>query len=80
MLRKISALDPETIIGLDPECFAIVYGEVVSLALEPKDLARSRITLLTRDMKIELSASRVAMEGVRDSIVLLLGEKIVAEL
>ncbi len=74
-LQKMAEFDPEEILGLDPDNFAVKYDQVVSLTTEPVDPRRSKITLLTTDQKIELYASPVAVEGLRGAIVSLLGGK-----
>jgi len=75
LLEKMALMDPAGILRLHPDNFSIEYPRLVSLTVEPGSVSKSRITLVTTDQKIELYASRVALEGVRDSIQSLLGGK-----
>jgi len=76
-LGKIASLTPDEILRHDPDNFAVNYGAVVGLTMELAPVGRSRIFLVTSDMKVELAASPVAIEGLRDLVMSLLGEKVV---
>jgi len=75
LLEKMALMDPAGILRLHSDNFSIEYPRVVSLTVERGRVAKSRITIVTTDQKIELYASPVALEGVRDSIQSLLGGK-----
>ncbi len=75
-LQKLALMKPDSILGLDSGNFAIYHSDVVSFTVDPAAPGLSRITLLAKDRKVELSASAVAGEGVRSLLVDLLGEKV----
>lgn len=79
-LSGLASIRPETILARDRDNFGVDYNNVVGLTIEPSGPDRSRIVLVTRDMKIELAASLVAVEGLRELISSLLGEKAVVNL
>ena len=75
-LQKLVDTDPDAILSLHPENFAVEYPRIVSLKVEPEGWRRTKITLLTSDQKIELRASPVAIEGIRDFVQSVLSGKV----
>jgi len=74
-LQKLGEMEPEGILRLDRDNFAIDFHRVVSLIVEPVE-GRSKVTLVTPDDKFELYASRTAAEGVREELGVLLAGKV----
>ena len=72
-LQKLVDTDPD---AMDPENFAVEYPRIVSLKVESEGGRRTKITLLTSDQKIELRASPVAIEGIRDFVQSVLSGKV----
>ncbi len=68
LLEKMAAMHPDDILRQDQDNFAVDYNDVVSLTVEPSAGELSKIVLVTRDMKLGLSASLVAVEGLRELI------------
>src|SRR2546426_10200412 len=75
-LKKFADMDPSGIVSLNPENFSIEYPRVVTLRVEPAGDGRSKITLVTIDQKIELYASLVASDGVREQVKSLLDTRV----
>jgi len=76
-LQRFADMDPSGILSLNPENFSIEYPHVVSMRVEPAESrGRTKITLVTRDQKIELYASPTAARGVREDVQSLLRGKI----
>ena len=76
-LARMASLSPDTILGLDSGNFDIDFGDIVSISSVREEGGRSRIIILTKDSKIELRASSVAVEGIKGLVVSLLKEKAV---
>ena len=76
LLQKMADMKPEGILSLHPENFSIEYPRVVTLRVEPAGDGRSKITLVTIDQKIELYASLVASDGVREQVKSLLDTRV----
>ncbi len=75
-LNELAQMEPETILGLDPDNFWVEYGQVVSLSIERGEWERLKITLVTADTKFELFGSLVPVEGLRDLMSSLLSDKL----
>ncbi len=65
-LEKMAALAPESILALDKDNFAVGYDQVVTMTVEPGEFDRADITLVTSNMKVVMSASLTAVNGVRE--------------
>ena len=76
VLQRFADMDPSGILSLNPENFSIEYPRVVTLRVEPAGDGRSKITLVTIDQKMELYASLVAVDGVREQVQSLLATKV----
>src|SRR2546428_4210022 len=75
VLQKMADMTPMQILRLRADNFSIEYQRIVSMTVELEDRRRSKITLVTGDQKLELYASQVAAEGVRESVQSLLPGK-----
>ena len=67
-LQKMADTDPEAILLLRPENFAVEYPRIVSMRIESDQGSKAKIILVTADQKIELRASTHAAEGVREFV------------
>ncbi len=76
LLERIVGLTPESIVAMDKDNFAVGYDQVVSLTVEPGGYDRADIVLVTSDMKVAMSASLVAIQGLRETIEFELGRKV----
>ena len=76
MLQKMADMEPNGILALHPDNLSIEYPDIVRVTFEPYAGSRSKLTLVTSDQKIELYASLVAADGVRESVESLLPGKI----
>ncbi len=76
LMEKLSALPPKSVLEMDRDNFAVGYDQVVSLTVEREGFDRARLVLLSVDMKIELSASLTAVEGLAGTMRSLLPGKI----
>lgn len=79
-LQRMAGMKPNEILSQDPDSFAVHYDQLVSLTVEPAEWNIVKLTLVTTDRKIELKASRVALEGLRETISSLLTEKALFQL
>ncbi len=76
LLGRLAGLPPESILALHKDNFGVGYDQVVSLAVEPGGYDRVEIILVTSDMKVEMSASRSAVQRLREILELELGGKV----
>ncbi len=74
-LQQLTEYSPKTILSQNPGNFAIDYDDLVSVMVQRDDWDRARITVVTKNDKIELSASAVAARGLRDLVLSLLGDR-----
>ncbi len=75
LMGKMSVLSPSSVLEMDKDNFAIDYDKVVSITVERRGFDLARIVLVTVDMKVELSASLTAVEGLGDTMKALLPGK-----
>ena len=76
-LGELADLKPDQVISLSRENFAIEYDNIVRVEAEPISRSISRITLVSKDQKIELSVSSSALDGVKPLARSLLREKVI---
>jgi len=76
VLKSLGNLPPESILTLHKDNFAVDYDHVVSLAVERGGYDRAAIVLVTTHMKVEMSASLAAVQGVREMMVARLDGKL----
>src|SRR6058998_1623935 len=75
LMEKLSGLSPSSVLDMDKDNFAVGYDKVVSLTVERAGFDRARLVLVSVDMKVELSASLTAVEGLAGAMrSLLLGK------
>ena len=74
-LAKMTGVQPGTILRMNRENFAIDYDDIVRFNAEPGDQNVSTIIVVGKDRKVEMSVSSVALNGLRDLILELFGEK-----
>ncbi len=76
LLERVVSMSPAEILALDEGNFAVGFENVVDLRLSRGDYDRAKMVLVTRDMKVTMSASLNAVRGVRETIVEALGDKV----
>jgi hypothetical protein len=59
-LQRIVALRPDEILKLHKDNFAVGFGQVVRLSMEPESQGKVLMVLVTSDMKVEMLAPLVA--------------------
>jgi len=74
-LQQLAGLSPESILQSNKNNFAITYDKIVSLTVNAESHQGAELTLLTNDMKTELSASLTAVQGTREVIESVLGPR-----
>jgi len=79
MLGKLAALSPEAILELDKDNFGVGYDQVVSITVRRAGREKVDLALVTRDRKVAVSASLVAVQGLREIIMEKLPGKAVFE-
>lgn len=75
LLERMAGYPPDAILALDKDNFGISYDHVVSLTVEPGGYERADLTIVTGDMKLELSASLAAVQGLGQILESRLGSK-----
>jgi hypothetical protein len=80
LLEKAASLSPQSILALDRDNFAVGYDQVVSLTVKPEGFDQASLTLVTRDMKVRMSASLTVVQALRETITKRLERKVSFEL
>src|SRR2546426_1335357 len=68
MLGKLAALNPKAILELDKDNFGVGYDQVVSITVRRAGREKVNLALVTRDRKVAVSASLIAVQGLREII------------
>ena len=75
-LGKFSRMVPDQILKMDPDNFAITYDQIATFLVEALGGASYAITLVTDRAKFQFEASRTAVDGVRELMASLLGQRL----